>query len=119
MNPNSKEFKKLQDKWYKKLKKDGFDDIENSFEDLRTGSNNNIQQLQTVDSFEARAVYYRLASQFLYEHKFENLFDRQVWSAHCEGIAMRQIAKAMNTYKRKVNDSILRTKLLMLKEYKV
>lgn len=104
--------KQLLDKWYKKLKNSGFDDIENEDGRLRTGANNNIENIQTVDSFENRQEYYRLVGHFLHEHQFKSAFDRIVWQLHGEGKSTREIvahlkSKNFKVYSDKVNKAIL------------
>lgn len=99
MNPNSKEFKKLKNKWYKKLEESGFDDIE------YTGESDGV--LQTFDSYKARKMlkdwsavtlegteeYFRLARQFLHSHQFEDVREKLIWEAHSEGVGIREIIK--------------------------
>ncbi len=104
--------KEAQDEWYKKLKKSGFDDIEqdedrlkkwasSSFKGKINGARHNEKQAFT----DAKEEYYRRAGHFLYDHEFASAFQRRIWELHAEGKSLREISKAvrkMNT-KMKVN----------------
>lgn len=81
----SKKFRELQKKWYDKLKKDGFEDIE--WVDHKTGVGQNSSFLKNSLSTRKKACeggfasskrfqYYRLASNFLHNYKdFKDLAD--------------------------------------------
>jgi hypothetical protein len=105
-NPfNTKEFKDLKSKWYKRLKDAGFDDIERQDLEgengsiLKTAAMENIKRSYTVDQFKIKEEYYRLAGQFLNSNKFRSEIDRQIWAMHCEGISIRNIIKALKEKK--------------------
>jgi len=123
MKTNSKEFKELNDEWREKLKSSGFDDVESAYGRLKTGANNNIENLHTTVSFELKQEYYRQVGFFLYDHEFKTRFDRDVWELHCEGAGVREIVKIfatrdIKTHKDKVDKTIQALRKLMLKKYR-
>ena len=81
-------FKALQAEWDKKLADSGFEDIERREDD-------NLKRYHSMDFFNhgnrhpdrqnGKEEYYRLAGQFLYEHKFANEDQHALWKMHCEG----------------------------------
>ncbi len=91
--------KKLQEKWDKKLKDSGFEDIENrstgKLHDWSTRWTRRDNEL----TIEARREYYRAAGQFLYEHKFSNETEKRIWSLHSEGRSVRDIVAALKKEK--------------------
>lgn len=113
MNRNSKEFKELQEKWYAKLKKKGFEDIEVGEDQLKSWSSHYYKCRFTADSFKAKEDYYRLAAQFLNDNKFKNRTEKLVWRLHSEGMSIRDITaylatKGKKTYKDWVQVTIAR-----------
>jgi len=115
----TKEFKDLQKDWERRLKQAGFDDIERkdrvgrAAERLRTDVMENISHTLSVGQFEIKQEYYRLAGQFLHEHKFKTSFERTVWEMHSNGISVVDIVKALQktgrtAYKDKVHGAIKR-----------
>jgi len=95
---NNKEFKKLKNSWYEKLKKSGFEDIEYKDGSLKSSAfrrqrdkNKHYTQIQ-IDAVQA---YYRMAFHFLHEYEFESEFDRIVWEYHTNGIGTRSISKLL------------------------
>lgn len=81
---------KLQKIWYEKLKKSGFDDIENENGELTRGlprvTNQAPIQIEVIQH------YYSWARSFLHEHEFKSEFEKAVWELHSEGIAVRAIS---------------------------
>lgn len=116
----SEELKELQEKWYKKLKDEGFNDIEDMSsggEYLKAWHSTYFSSRYTPDSFEMKEDYYRRASHFLYEHKFEwipgstliNFKEREAWRLHTEGVSYKQIAVELRARGYKANkDSVNR-----------
>ena len=104
MDPNNKEFKKLQAQWYAKLARKGFEDIESrpaqfgdqcilkEFESSKFYNRN-----RHIDSFIAQEEYFRLAGQFLHEYKFKSKFEQKIWRMHCEGLGLDEIVTIINT----------------------
>lgn len=101
----TKEFKKLNKLWYGKLKKEGFEDIERKD---KTGQKEErvvnsplhyIAKNYTLLQFEVKEEYYRMAGQFLHEHKFKSLYEREVWELHSNGVSIRNIVKKLKARK--------------------
>lgn len=112
MERKSKDFKALQAKWYAKLEKKGFVDIEQKNGRLKTydGLFFHTQLGKKGQSFfEAKEEYYRRAGQFLHEYQFETPFAKQVWALHADGYGIREIVdylkqKGIKTYRRAVHE---------------
>ncbi len=120
-----KKLNKLKDKWYAKLEREGFNDIEQEDGRLKSWSMHFVQaRYGNTAEFEAKQDYYRLAGQLLHEHKFESELEKLIWEKHCEGETVRGIVtmlKKLGTrklgakiYKRKVHETILRLSNLMV-----
>lgn len=120
MDKDSKEFKRLEKLWYKKLEKSGF-------EDLERGSGSQDKPLRSVSAdefnlflnrtqhggFHFKQEYYRIAGHFLHDNRFESKFDKKVWSLHAQGISIRKIVKILKlekiaTYRKEVDETIRR-----------
>ena len=121
---NSKKFKALQSQWYKKLKKSGFEDIENSKGDLKKYEsatwNRNTKHTteERVESRKAKADYYRIAGQFLHDYLFETALDKKIWTLHSIGKSYRVIADGEKDINYKyVYRTVLRLKKEMRKFY--
>ncbi len=97
MNNRSKEFKELQAKWYAKLKKTGFEDLEQNEYSLRLFHSTYFSDSRRNDPqvVAAKLEYYRLAGHFLYDHKFENALERTIWQMHADGKSIRTIEKVL------------------------
>lgn len=116
------ELKKLQAKWYKKLAKSGFKDIEESEDRLKQGhgryipeqikkgrlrvteynnkaytarnKNTIAQEGEAIQLLtEAKQRYYELARQFCHEYEFKTAREASIWAEHAEGVSARSIAK--------------------------
>lgn len=109
-----KEFSKLQAEWYRKLKKSGFDDVEQTDGNLKIWSAHYFQSAYTPDSFTAKETYYRLAGQFLHSHKFKTPHEREVWRLHSEGESIRAIAAHLGSYPNKIHKIIKKLSKEML-----
>lgn len=107
MNLKSKEFKSLQNTWYKKLKESGFNEIEQDEDRLKNWTSSRILKGKNIGnawadiqvSREAREEYYRLAGQFLYEYKFKSALEKKIWTLHSTGMSFREIAKELRSTK--------------------
>jgi hypothetical protein len=119
-NPfKSKEFRELEKKWYSKLSKKGFKDIERTDrvgkenQRLKTDVMENIMHFYTVDQFNIKQEYYRTAGLFLHEHKFKSAKEKKIWALHSEGLSIRDIIKLLKSkgqvaYKDLVQNTIKR-----------
>ncbi len=95
-----KDFKSLQEKWYKKLEKSGFKDAEDSQENLHTWSyifSRNCDKHKEL--MLAKQTYYRMATNFLNDYNFESNLDKVIWEYHANGISVRDIAKLLKKAK--------------------
>lgn len=99
MQPNSKEFKKLQEEWYNTLKESGFNDAEKG-QYLKKYSFKLFETVQhraalkdTHDElfYQSKERYFQLAGQFLYEHVFDTELHKNIWQQHAEGLSVREI----------------------------
>jgi hypothetical protein len=87
------EFEALQAKWYEKLKKSGFEEIErpdgtlNEWHSFQFGRNYNSHV------FEANQEYSIMAGQFYHSHKFSSPLEKRVWKLHTAGLTIRDVAK--------------------------
>lgn len=88
--------KDLISHWYKRLKDEGFEDIEDTNSPngmLKSWHHFRFQAQYDPDTFSAREKYYQLATHFLHSHTFHSELERQVWFLHSEGKSVREIAK--------------------------
>jgi hypothetical protein len=109
LNPD--EFKKLQAKWDKKLADDGFFDIEQRDGNLKVWASHLHKVHYNETLYRAKEDYYRLAGQFLHDHKFDSRLERAVWELHSTGVGMREIVvmlkkRRMKIYKWKVQQIV-------------
>lgn len=121
---SSKDFKKLNAKWAKKLKESGFEDIEQDETHLNFWNGSRLATLYTDEQFQARQEYYRIAGQFLHEYKFDSDLDRTIWEMHANGSSIRNIttylkAKKIKIYTTKVFETIQELTKEMKLKYKV
>lgn len=127
MKLNSKEFKKLQSKWYSKLKESGFVDAERDEKDLKWAASSSMKQAYTNHGelgVESNTEYFRLAGLFLHDHKFESKMEEIIWEYHAQGESVRDISKLLKPRGYFVSYVVVhryvqKTKALMFKEYKI
>lgn len=116
-------YNKLKKKWYAKLKKEGFQDIEQDEYNLKrwsnefTRPNHNVDNKkydarpkkvrQKSDTFEWKRDYYYYAEHFLNNYKFKSERERVIWSYHVNGISMRGIVDLLRKIKIKVSKSTI------------
>ena len=92
MSRQSNDFKKLKDKWYKKLEQNGFEDIELSHRDsLIRWHHADFQYFYSPESFRQKEYYFYLANQFLNQYQFESEVEKKIWQLHSEGMGCREI----------------------------
>lgn len=92
----SEDFKRLQAKWYKKLKQTGFEDIEDTNspnEMLKSWDSLYFLSRYDGNAFLAKQRYFELARQFLHEHVFDSSREKSIWTEFSEGASIRQIAR--------------------------
>lgn len=108
MNLKSKEFKDLKDRWYKKLKKSGFVDIEEDEKRLLEYHNTKYSSSDPL-AFSSQQRYFELAGQLLHSFPFKSSEQRTIWTLHCEGKTVRSIGKRVDRstfYVRSVIDDL-------------
>lgn len=98
----TKKFLELKEKWYKKLEKSGFDDIETDEDNLKEWDTS-IFSRYNQHTIGAKEEYFRLAGQFLNTYQFKNKRDRLIWELHAEGLSFNDIAKRLKSAGFKVN----------------
>jgi hypothetical protein len=108
----AKTLKQLTKIWYKKLKDEGFKDIEQDELYLKRWSNEFVRPDANVknrsdynvrpttvrnkkNEFQDKQDYYYYATQFLNEYPFANNKERIIWEYHVNGISMRAISKLL------------------------
>lgn len=105
MNQKELELAQLTQKWYAKLKKEGFKDLETSSGQLKLGADMYHQIIrgataqQKKTHYESKERYYQLAGQFLYDHEFETPREQQIWELHSEGLSHSDIRKKLYRFK--------------------
>lgn len=87
----TKAFVNLQKRWYKKLKKLGFHDLESfdskgDFWPLLSGDKTKITEARLIN-----AKYYEYAKDFYHKHSFRDEYEQTVWELHSEGHSLREI----------------------------
>jgi len=88
------EFKKLKDTWYLKLKKSGFDDIEDNKGNLKSWDSFKFIR-SSKRNMDKTETYYRYCSYFYWEYKFKNMTEKYIWKRHSEGATIRIIAEEL------------------------
>lgn len=96
---------KLQQKWYKKLEKSGFKDIESPFkpgQPLKHWDSIHFQLYQTKESFLERQRYYQLAEQMLHDFKFKKKVHKKIWEMHAKGRSLTEISESVKLHRNTV-----------------
>lgn len=122
-------FDALKRKWYEKLKRSGFDDIEQDENYLNTGASNPFSRKAKGETYKDKEVfyksreeYYRLAGQFFWEYPWSSRKEQLIWELHKEGTSIRDIVlelkrKRFKAHRRAVHETIQRLKQEMIKRY--
>lgn len=121
---NKADFKKLKDKWYKKLEDSGFEDAESDEYNLKSWSSVFFLK-NTLESWQAKATYYQMASNFLEEYKFDSNIEKAIWEYHANGISARNTSallkkakvKSIATSKSKISETVYKLKMKMYEMY--
>lgn len=101
---SQRDFAALTKEWDKKLKKSGFEDIEQPNGQLKTWSSQFYRPTKThrgtvdedkVAVLELKSEYYRLAEHFLNQYKFESKYEKAAWKLHSEGKSYRTIVNSL------------------------
>lgn len=94
-------FQKLQERWYQKLEKAGFEDIERHQKRLHTDT------ARFADA-EAVKTYYQKAHEYSRQGEFHTGVERSAWEAHCAGLSLREIAKQEKKSKETIRRIIMK-----------
>lgn len=86
--------KEQQELWYKKLQKEGFEDIESDEHHLKFYTSQFAAKF-IPETWQAKARYYQMATNFLEEYKFNTKLEQVVWEYHVNAISYRDIAKIL------------------------
>lgn len=100
------EFKELQKIWYDKLRKSGFEDIEQDETKLKTWSTELARDRRTV-SFRSKELYYYKANHFLHDYEFESNIEKVIWEYHSNNVSFRDISKILNAVSKKQRSRML------------
>jgi len=117
-------FRKLQDRWYKKLARLGFNDIEQDDNYLNQTSyvlsaSGKGDLDKALLSIEAKTEYYSICRRFLQAYQFESEVDRKIFEYHSEGVGIRDIVKKVKLRGRVTNRRNINEKLMaLIKEMK-
>ena len=126
MGMTTKEVTKLQKEWYKKLKDDGFQDLEycdrsmSPYDLLRGGSKfSPIHDTQTGKEgaeveFNATESYYMRARSFTHTGEFKTEIHKEVWRQFAEGLSIRAIGTNVGFSHSKVKRILDKYKPLIL-----
>lgn len=95
------EFKRLNREWKAKLKKEGFVDIEFTFDNGDTSPLTKpaigvCGEQPAPEKYKAKVAYYSAASKFLHDFKFEVAVQKTIWALHTDGYSYREIVKELN-----------------------
>ena len=111
MKPFNKDgFKELEQRWYQKLEKSGFKDIEDT--------KNPYRPLKSWHSFRrvpgaeitsnAKRDFFDLAWELIHTANFKKKHYRKIWVLFCDGLSERQIARKVRLPKSTVHWIIAR-----------
>jgi hypothetical protein len=86
------------EKWYAKLKREGFNDIESDEFNLKEWSNV-FFKTHSIAQIQAKQAYYQMASNFLTEYRFDTPREKIIWEYHSNGISLREIGTILKKAK--------------------
>lgn len=111
MSQNNEDLKKLQTEWYKKIKDEGFKDIEQDEDRLKFWSSSFFKhKAKEKPGFqEAKEEYYRVAGHFLHEYEFTDDREKAVWELHADGVIIVEIVSQLKKRGFKVYKSLVQT----------
>lgn len=104
---DNKDYVELRRKWYGKLKKEGFDDIEQLDGNLKTWVSSEFTRNYDANFAKAKEDYYRLAGQFLHRYHFKDKKEQLIWELHSQGVSIRDIVKELKKKNYKIYKSLV------------
>ena len=96
MTKKKTEYQEQKEIWYKRLKDDGFKDLEHDDGTINIGVPRSMQG-QDAELRQLVQDYYCMCYYFLNSHRFENELEKVVWEYHTEGLSVRDISKALKS----------------------
>src|ERR1700679_3199952 len=101
MKTKDSPYKKVQKIWYDKLKKEGFEDIEDNTSGLlKEWDFNFFRNGFCQVKYECNKMYYYKAKEILTTHDFKSPIHKKIWGLHCDGISERAIVTQLGKYKK-------------------
>lgn len=98
MSKKKTEYERLKEVWYKRLKDDGFKDIEHDDNSINIGIPRSIQGKDDVLR-QSVQDYYCMAYHFLNEYEFDSELDKIMWEYHTNGLSARNISRLLKQTK--------------------
>lgn len=108
---DTKKFKQLQKKWYGRLEKSGFEDIENEDGSLKATTDSRTIKNSLKDKLE-RETYDSVAREFLNTYEWPEITEKLIWAAHVDNMGMARIAKMLHITYYMVRTTIVRIQKL-------
>jgi hypothetical protein len=112
-------FKKLREKWYKKLEKSGFVEIEavhTKNELVKDYHSSHFMKDYVVDNYDAKQKYFELAREILHTYEFKNKQDKLVWELYSEGMECKTIARKLKKSEYKLSKFIKTVEKLIVQD---
>lgn len=120
MDWNTPSFKALQNKWYQKLKEEGFKEIEDTDspkEFLKSWHSHYFFHRYSADEIQEGQDYFRMCDDFYWRYaSFKNKTEKEIWRLHSEGYSRRKIAILLLQQKKQISDSSVQIILSKLKK---
>jgi DNA-directed RNA polymerase specialized sigma24 family protein len=122
-----KKLQQLQSKWYKKLEREGFKDIEDQRGRLKTWSGRSLhdefkgplpgyhrpgRDYSSLTWKASQAEYFRLANQYIHDCSFPSEQHKIVWTMHAEGRSYKEIGKVTGLSERNAMYRVIRLRKL-------
>lgn len=90
------DYDRIKSVWYKKLKDEGFKDIEHDDNSINASSLSRSFKWKDPELRQIVQDYYAMAYHFLNEHAFTNELEKVMWEYHTNGLSIRNIVKLLN-----------------------
>ena len=100
MRKKSNELKRLQSVWDKKLKKSGFEDLEDRTGRLKQRANNCYRQQKAVQ-IENKQLYFDLVATYLHREYFTNSTALLIMTRRAEGHSIKEISEEIGNLRKK------------------
>ena len=113
------EFRRLHDKWHKKLESSGFYDCEefdSPLQLMKAYESERFRVMYTGDEFLSQQRYYELATQLLHDHTFRDMKDQRIWQMHCEGENIKDTAEKLKLKREYVTKFLRETRKKIVRQ---